>query len=420
MIQNNNSASFIESGIILNTRFVEDFKSHNFNAKDFVILGDVYNFILEYSDVYQVLPTLETLYDKFNDLEEDAEGGSLTYFIKTFNDQTITRKAADIIKEEGKKLISTPRIAVGNIVSRLEKINQDHDEEVYIHDGQEASERRFKDFLNRRSILENKKGMKLLGVPTPIARINSFGIGVQGGEICSLVARPAVGKSWFSVKAAALNAHLGNRTMIVTAELPAEQIAIRFDVFLAKLKGYEFSHKALKIGSKEIDEDEYQKFLKESSKDRGNLIIVDHISDFGLSIKGISSLVRQHRPSVLVVDNMELLTSDSGNYNKAMWERMSEVYYGLKHLSVANDLAVFTTIQANRDASDPFKPPGRTEIAAGDAMLRASDMVFSMCLSRDGDNKRLIAFQKMRDLPDVIDYVTMDFNPDIGIFEQEV
>ena len=418
MNQNNSTASFVESGIVLNTRHVEDLKLHNFTAKDFVILGDAYTFLLEYCDTYQEMPTLETLYDKFNEeLEEQAEGGNLNYFIKTFNDQTITRKAANIIREEGKKLISFPRETVGNIISKLERINQDYDEEVYIYDGEEITDRRYEDFLNRRKILQNKNGMKLLGVPTPITRINAFGIGVQGGEICSLVARPAVGKSWFSVKAATMNAFHGNKTMLVTAELPAEQISIRLDVFMSKMMGYEFSHKLLKLGSEQVNEEEYFKFLKENNKkNRGNLMVVDHISDYGLSIKGISALVRQHRPSVLVVDNMELINSDGG---RAQWEKISEVYYGLKHLAIASNVSIFTTIQANRDASDPFKPPGRTEIAAGDAMLRASDMVFSMCLSRDGDDKRLIAFQKMRDLPDIIDYVTMDFKPDVGIFEQE-
>ena len=409
---------FIESGIILNTRHVDDLKAHNFSSDDFRVFRDAYKFLIEYYDTYGEFPTLEILYDKFEDLDEDAEGGNLQFLIKQFNDNNIALKAQEIIREEGKSFHNEPRMAVSNIISRLERISQKHDEEVFIYDEEDNVESRIDEFNNRRELLQRNNGMKLLGIPTPLSTINATGLGVQPTEICSMVARPGVGKSWWSVRVATLTAHRGYKTMLVTAEMPSKQIALRLDTFLGKMEGYEFSHNALKTGGEGINVDEYKQFLQGNRK--RNLMVVDKIGDFGISVRGIATLVRQHRPQVLVIDNMELVTPEGGNNsnNRATWERMLESYYLLKHLAIANNVAIFTTLQASRLASDPFKPPGNTEIATGDALLRASDMVFSMCHVRDEPMQRLIAIQKLRDVPDNMEHCYMAFDVDSGVFDQ--
>ena len=421
MTNSNNSNNystfpFLESGIILNTRHVDDLKSHKFSYGDFRVLGDAYKFLIEYYDTYGDFPTLETLYNKFSDLDEEAEGGNLNFFIKTFNDNNLALKATDIIREEGKSLSSTPRTAVSNIISRLEKINQIHDEEIYVYDSKEVAEIRLEEFKNKQELMKRNNGIKLLGIPTPIKYINVQGLGVQPTEICSIVARPGVGKSWWSVRVATLTAYTGHKTLLVTAEMPVKQMALRLDVFLGRMYGYNFSHIALKTGDDSVDLDAYEKYL--NMHQNSNLIVVDKIGDFGMSVKGIAALVRQHRPEVLVIDNMELVTPEGSTGNRPTWERMLDSYYMLKHLAIANNVAIFTTLQASREASDPFKPPGRTEIATGDALLRASDMVFSMCHVRDEPNKRLVAIQKLRDVPDTMEYVYMNFDVDCGIFEE--
>ena len=409
------TASFIESGILLNSFDDVDLKLHCFEPNDFQVFGDVYEFFLDYCQVYQKFPSNEILFDKFPELDDNAVGGDLNYFVATFNDQILLRKSTKIIQDEGKQLTKKPRETISNIIARLEKINQSYDEDVYMYDSEKTNNSRLDSFLARKKIVQDGR-TKLLGYPTPIYQINQLGIGILPGEICSMVARPGIGKSWFAIASASINAANGYKTMFISAEMPTEQVSLRFDVFMGRMRGYEFSHQALKLGSDDIDINEYQEFLEKNSD--GNLIVIDHIKDSGLNIKSIAGIIRQHRPKILVIDNMELVQPDS--HTRSTWEKMNEIYYGLKQIAVSNEVCVFVTHQANREASDPYKPPTRNEVASGDALLKASDMVFSMCLSKNSEKERVIAYQKMRDMPDVPDYVYMNFDVDIGIFEQKL
>ena len=58
---------------------------------------------------------------------------------------------------------------------------------------------------------------------------------------------------------------------------------------------------------------------------------------------------------------------------------------------------MFVSTQATKDAADVFMPPMPDQVAFGDALLMASDVVISMCMIEDESDKRLLAFQKYRD-----------------------
>ena len=412
---NNTTFSFVESGVILNTKNDTDLAKHNFKTSDFFVHKDAYDFLIDFFAKYKKAPELDTMLDKFPDLERRAGGEDLDYCIDTFRNQSLTRKTINIVKNNERLIIESPKRAISDIIYKLDSLNVSYDDDIYVYDNGSSSVR-LREFAERRNIRESSvgKNLKIIGIPTPIRTINNYGIGLLPGEICSLVARPGVGKSWFAIKSAVISVVQNYRTLFVTAEMPAEQMSLRFDVFFGRVKGYNFSHTALKTGSVNVDVEEYEKFLNEN--DKNNLIIVDHIEEFGLSIQGISSLIRKYKPQVIVIDNMELLSLD-GKSTK-MWEKMHDIYYSLKTLCTANKIAAFVTHQANREASDPFKPPGKTEVSSGDALLRASDIVLSMCEMRDDDKKRLVSFQKFRDMPELQDknYVVMNFDVDIGVF----
>ena len=425
MTDNNNkvenkysSFTFIESGIVFNTKTSDDFAKHAFTGSDFVNHQQAYDFLLEFYDEHGEVPNSNIFIDKFPDLDGSAIDANLDFCIDIFKNQILTRKAYNIIKTEGQNLANEPQKTVSNIIDKLEKVSSAQNDDVYIYDSGNSTSR-IQAFKERKRLRQNQNKLGIIGIPTPIRSVNNYGIGILPGEICSMIARPGVGKSWFSIKAATITVSQGYKTLFVTAEMPAEQMSLRFDVFMGNLMGYNFSHNALKTGSSSVDENLYMDYLNKN--DNHNLIIVDHIGDYGLSIKGIHSLVRKYKPDVLVIDNMELLSGDGRGYRQT-WEVMNHLYQELKHLCVANHLPAFITHQANRDASDPFKLPGKTEISSGDALLRNSDMVFSMCLSREDDKKRLIGFQKFRDMPEQISddgYVVFKFDVDVGIFIEE-
>ena len=85
----------------------------------------------------------------------------------------------------------------------------------------------------------------MMGIPTSFESINNIGVGWMPGELISLFARPAMGKSWLCVHGAAVAMMAGDKTLLISTEMPTNSISLRTDIVLANMKGYDFSHKAL-------------------------------------------------------------------------------------------------------------------------------------------------------------------------------
>jgi hypothetical protein len=157
--------------------------------------------------------------------------------------------------------------------------------------------------------------------------------------------------------------------------------------------GYKLSHSALRNG-KEINEEEYQKFLKDTNFK--NLLVCDHISgEDSISLPSITNLVRKYKPDVLIIDGVYLISTN--DKNKAAWEQSHSLFYGLKTMALSTNTAVIASTQATRDAANMFTQPTAGQVAFGDALIRASDVALSMCMIEDSPNLREIAFQKYRD-----------------------
>ena len=76
---------------------------------------------------------------------------------------------------------------------------------------------------------------------------------------------------------------------------------------------------------------------------------------------------------------------------------MIELFYGVKNLCISQDIAAFVSTQASKKAQDLFTLPRPEDVAFGDALIRASDVAMSMCLSEEDDTQHVLALQKYRD-----------------------
>ena len=192
--------------------------------------------------------------------------------------------------------------------------------------------------------------------------------------------------------------------------MPLSAISLRADVVFANLMGYNFSHRALRSGE-QIDEDAYKAFLQELNG--RPLLICDHIAgQNGITLGAIANLIRKHTPDFVVIDGVYLI--QSGNRRKQAWEESHALFYGLKNLCTSYDVSMLAATQANRDAADIFKPPEADQVAFGDALLRASDVVLSMSQIEDMPSRRLIQYQKYRDAEQFADTSVMHWDPDKG------
>ena len=381
--------NFIESGIIFGLCDSGNYKQFTYSPKDFAEHGETYKFIQEYLDEYSESPTPQVLIDKFNTLKPDAQSINFNYALTQFQNQVMFRNIIGAFSNSKPILQENPKKALGLIMDNLNDIEILHDSDVNQYDSGELD--RYEEWKRRSSI--RKMGDGLIGIRTPFHMINSAGVGWQPGDLITVYARPTVGKTWLCCKLAADSLRSGYKTLLVSTEMPASAISLRMDVLLGHSMGYELSHSALRNG-KEINEEAYQKFLKDTNFK--NLLVCDHISgEDSISLPSITNLVRKYKPDVLIIDGVYLISTN--DRNKAAWEQSHSLFYGLKTMALSTNTAVIASTQATRDAANMFTQPTAGQVAFGDALIRASDVALSMCMIEDSPNLREIAFQKYRD-----------------------
>ena len=381
--------NFIESAVIFGLCDAGNYKQFTYSPKDFAEHGKAYEFIQSYIDDYKDFPTVEVLKEKFDSLKLDAQSVNFNYALNEFSKQVMFRHIISVFQDNKPLLTDNPKKALGSIMDNLNDIEILHDSDVNQYDTGDLD--RYEEWKKRSSVRQMGDGM--IGIRTPFHLINSTGVGWQKGDLITAYARPTVGKTWLCCKLASDAILSGYKTLLVSTEMPVSSISLRMDVLLAHSQGYDLSHTALRTGHS-IDEETYKKFLQETNFK--NLLVCDHISgEDSISLPSITNLVRKYKPDVLIIDGVYLISTQ--DRNKAAWEQSHSLFYGLKTMALSTSTTVIASTQATRDAANMYTQPTASQVAFGDALIRASDVAISMCMVEEEPKLREIAFQKYRD-----------------------
>ena len=399
---------FIESGILFGLTDREAFRKFRYTSKDFSTHGDAFKFLTTYFDEYGHSPSTETLIVNYPTLNDSAVSLDLGYALKVFQDQVLFRRIVNTFQSNKGTLQDNPKQALAQINSDLNDISVIYDDDVVSYNLN--SEMRLTDWQLRKE--KRKMGNGIMGVPTPFASLNRMGVGWMPGELIALFARPTVGKSWMCVQMAVTAVMSGFKTLLVSTEMPVNQMNLRMDVVLGNAMGYSLSHSALRNGDP-INEEEYGRFLKDI-KDTP-MLICDHIEgESSISLESLQNLIRKYSPDLVIIDGIYLVTH-SGKSHKAMWEQTHMLFYGLKNMCLSTNTPVFVSTQATKDASDIYIPPKADQVAYGDAMLRAADVALSMCMVEGEEQSRIAYFHKYRDGVLPVSSMELHWNVDKGI-----
>jgi len=399
---------FIESGIIFGLTDREAFRKFRYTSKDFSTHGDAFKFITTYFDEYGHSPSTEILIVNYPTLNDSAVSLDLGYALKVFQDQVLFRRIVNTFQSNKGTLQDNPKQALSQINADLNDISVIYDDDVVSYNLN--SEMRLTDWQLRKE--KRKMGNGIMGIPTPFASLNRMGVGWMPGELIALFARPTVGKSWMCVQMAVTALMSGFKTLLVSTEMPVNQMNLRMDVVLGNAMGYSLSHSALRNGDP-INEEEYGRFLKDI-KDTP-MLICDHIEgESSISLESLHNLIRKYNPDLVIIDGIYLVTH-SGKSHKAMWEQTHMLFYGLKNMCLSTNTPIFVSTQATKDASDIYIPPKADQVAYGDAMLRAADVALSMCMVEGEEQSRIAYFHKYRDGVLPVSSMELHWDVDKGI-----
>lgn len=371
----------------------------------FVQYGEVFEYIVRYYQRYGKVPSKKVLKKKFDFHVVDINGEH-NYYIDQLKECKVERELSDIIDSSieliGKDANKALEYIAGRVIE-LQGTTQDQSHLSYTD--KHATGRA--EALADRMIKANQN--LTLGIPTGLQILDSITGGWLPGQFASIIGRMGEGKSWLLMDFCVEAYNHGAKILFLSPEMTKTETELRFDTILSK----RFRNTDLTLGKPTIDVVEYKAFLKELEK-RNDWLTYDSVpGGKGFNLPSIQALVNLHKPDVLAIDGIPLITDEvSGSEG---WQKMFGVCYGLKGIAVNYGIVVLSTSQANRNSTNYKGIPKLEDISYGEALAQAADKIISLRLVRPGRVK--IGMPKNRG-GKIIGEFYLNFDVDAGIIEQ--
>jgi replicative DNA helicase len=206
-------------------------------------------------------------------------------------------------------------------------------------------------------------GGSLPGIPTGFGEIDRLTGGMQPGQLWVVGARPSVGKTAFALNIAG-KFPSDTRVLFVSLEMSATDLAGRMIAAKARVGGM-----TIRDGSVSSDQ-------VRSLTDAADWVSGRHITfvdSGGVTLNDVRSAALQHRPHVIFVDYLQLMTVEGRMPRE---QAVASLSRGLKLLGRDLNLAVVALSQLRRDADG--RRPGLPDLRESGAIEQDADVICAL------------------------------------------
>ena len=233
--------------------------------------------------------------------------------------------------------------------------------------------------LNTYSMIEELSELKgrISGVPTGFTALDNTLIGLHGGELILIGARPSMGKTSFAVNIASHTAFYAGKTVaIFSLEMPREQIVLRMLCSDARVD-------MQKVRSGTLTSDDWMKLARSVGPISASSCFIDDTA--GISPSQLRSkcrrLMMDHGLDLIVVDYLGLMHSDTAAENRQL--EVSEISRSLKAIALELKVPLIACAQLSRAATTRVdKRPMLSDLRDSGSIEQDADVV--MFLHREG------------------------------------
>jgi replicative DNA helicase len=290
----------------------------------FTSYGDVWSYIKEYHEKYHDLPSLQMVEETFPDAVKDVPvSGKSQYYMDTLRTEYIDTRLETLLMKaaQAKKEGLPPNEIKERLQDALAKLDrfQSTSRDLNIMDMDNAK-RRYDEVREKAISMGGTPG-----VPTGLDFIDaSMPLGMQGGDIVSIIGYPARGKSALGALWSAKAIAKGYKPLIFSREMSAEAVQDR--IFTIMGSGL-FSNSDLMLGN--VNPDDFRTFASQYNDEKG--WIVDGNGSGEMTPNFIRGKVDQHRPDFVVIDYLQLFSDN--RLTEDMTGRMRNLSLELKAAS---------------------------------------------------------------------------------------
>lgn len=340
----------------------------------FTAYGDVWRYIKDYHDRYGALPSFDVVEERFPDAVDDVPvPGKTTYYLDELRTEYIHNRVEAVLTKAGHAI--TNGSSATEVKERLQEALNKLDRfsstarDLDIMDFAEA--KRHYDEVRERAIAMGGTP----GVPTGLDFIDaSMPLGMQAGDVISLIGYPARGKSALGTLFAAKAISRGFKPLIFSREMSAE--AVRDRIYTVMGSGL-FSNSDLMLGN--VNPDAFREF---STKNDGTGWIVDGNGTGDMTPNFMRGKIDQHRPDFVILDYLQLFSDN--RLTEDMTGRMRNLSLEIKGLANYCQIPMVVISSATPPDGGKVDGPPNVERSAWSRQL-AYDSTVSIAVHRHDD-----------------------------------
>jgi replicative DNA helicase len=233
-------------------------------------------------------------------------------------------------------------------------------------------------------------------------------LGLQPGQLVTIVATPKAGKSQLALKMAHAVHGAGYRVAFQSFEMSHKELEKRYDAL-----AYQLSHNRLMNGDLvQKEKDRYVKGLK-GAKGSHPFFLAD--SNTGMTVSALAAEAALMKPDVLFVDGVYLMTDESTG-ERGTPQALTNITRSLKRLAqrLQIPIVISTQVLTWKQRKGKIDP---NSIGYSSSFYQDSDVIFGLEKGEDeNDDSRLLKIVASRNCgPAEVD---LDWDWDGGIFEE--
>ena len=268
--------------------------------------------------------------------------------------RTVLVKSNELIESDPQQALNTLHTGA----NYLQMLGVGRRTDVYAEDG-------FGRIIQRYEMKE--RGVDMSVCPMPWGPLQEATGGIEPDDYIVIYGRPKSMKSWVLAYLIAWCYEHGKRLLIYTKEMTADNIFMRIGAILAGVRYHEFRRARLSPQEKEAIYEVWrminhlrqeQPMVCLSGKDTG---------DGGDTVPWLRSKIELHKPDVVFIDGMYLMSDMRGSAKQKDNARVQNISRDLRRVTLDTHTPIVATIQANRDAAK-HQEANLDEIAFSDAI----------------------------------------------------
>lgn len=344
-----------------------------------------FQYIADHHNQYGNVPDKATFLAKFPDIELVDVTESDKYLVDTIREEYLFKKCKPILEKAAELSVKDANAGVEYLMQSMKDLQPNY--QLNGVDLIADAEQRLEHYKER---VEHQDDWYFSsGFP----ELDTVIHGIQRGEeLMVLFARTNQGKSWVLEKMITHIWRQGFNVGYISPEMGADSIGYRFDTLY---KG--FSNKDLMWGNKDINLDEYERYIAELKKQQSKFIVATPL-DFGnkITVSKLRNFVKQYKLEALAIDGITYMTDERGKRNDNKTTSLTNISEDLMTLSVELGIPILVVVQANRGGvvdNESERNPGLETIRDSDGISHNATKVISL---RQKDDSLMMCVEKQR------------------------